>query len=326
MRVFYRMTIALSAVLQLASGSTTALAQGLSLPLANTAPPPTIQYDAPPVMPQIPPPRIPIIPVIPVIPVRPETSVNIPFMPLDVIQPMDRTEAPMSREKPDALRGIAEAKGPLPTPEPASNADGILVRFKPGSKFEKTSLCSLALESGAVLVSVRRPSKVALVATKLAEASFSADSDVEVICEEEGTERIINLSGLNQSVQVKLSADVLSGPAKIYTVMPGHELVIADHKLHRAELRPADGYARRFFKVLDNGKIAISEISVESVLKKSDLIASINQSQSNKREQRMLGDMSKMAAVLNYMNGSTGFDAEPKASLAVNSEMRSSDK
>ena len=170
---------------------------------------------------------------------------------------------------------------------------------------------------------MRRPSRVALVTTKFAEASFSSDSDVEITCNDEGTMRVINLSGLNQSVQIKLSDLVLPGASqRVFTIKPGHELIMGDHRLYRAEIRPSDGYARRFFKTLENGQIAISEISVESVLRNSDLLASLNQVQSNKRENRILADMSKMAAVLNYMNGSSGYEAQTKATLLVKSEVQ----
>ena len=150
---------------------------------------------------------------------------------------------------------------------------------------------------------------------------MSSDSDVEVRYEE-GTMRLINLSGLHQSVRVKFNkAAFPEQNERVVSIAPGYELTLGDHKLHKAELKPADGYARRSFKVLENGHLAISQISVESVLKGSDLIASLNQTQSDKREHRILADMSKMAAVLNYINGSAGFETQAKASLSVNSQL-----
>lgn len=67
--------------------------------------------------------------------------------------------------------------------------------------------------------------------------------------------------------------------------------------------------------------MGISEISVESILHASDLIANLQQQDSGARERRILADMSKMAAVRNRVNGTCGFDAQPKASLEVNSQI-----
>lgn len=218
------------------------------------------------------------------------------------------------------MKGISNATA-LASPNAEDNGDGILVRAAQGTEWEKEGSCAVNLKKGSILVSVRRPSKVALVSTHLAQASFGADSDVEVKCDD-GTMRVINLSGLHQSVRVKINRSVLPGESeRIVSIAPGYELILGDHKLHKAELHPHDGYSRRAFKTLDNGFAAIGEISVESVLNSSELIASLNQLQSDKREHRILADMSKMAAVLNYMNGVSGYESQPKASLNVKSEI-----
>lgn len=318
MRLLLALSLTCTAFMQVVPAS---LAQSIITgPPSSSAPPPT--YTPPPTIQVDPGPRTPIIPVIPVIPIRPDVprTFNNPFMPLDVIQPMDTVQAPQLKESPDAMKGISNTTG-LAVPNVGDNGDGIIVRATDGTQYEKEGNCSVNLKKGSILVSVRRPSKVALVSTHLAQASFGADSDVEVKIED-GTMRVINLSGLHQSVRVKIANSVIPGESeKIVAIAPGYELILGDHKLHRAELHPSDGYSRRAFKTLDNGFAAIGEISVESVLKSSDLIASLNQLQSDKREHRILADMSKMAAVLNYMNGANGYQTQPKASLDVKSEI-----
>lgn len=315
MRLLLALSLTFSALVQLMPA---ALSQSVFTgPPSSSAPPPT--YTPPPSIQVDPGPRVPIIPVIPI---RPDIPRNIPtpFMPLDVIQPLDTVQAPKLEESPDVMKGISDATS-LTIPNVQDNPDGILVRAAEGAQYDKDGTCAVNLKKGSILVSIRRPSKVALVTTPLAQASFAADSDVEVRYED-GHMRVINLSGLHQSVRIKISNNVLPGAnERIFSIAPGYEILLGDHKLHRAELHPCDGYSRRAFKTLDNGFAAISEISVESVLKNSDLIASLNQTQSDKREHRILADMSKMAAVLNYMNGANGYQSQPKASLNVKSEI-----
>lgn len=283
--------------------------------------------------PQIPITPKPDIPVfIPQTPPRIDIPVNtpaqpvLPLIPTDLTQPFENPEAPRVREKADALRGLEVlADSNLPPEDPSMKPEGIIVKFRPGSRFSRPSSCSVKLEEGDILVSVRRPTKLALLEAKLASASFSADSDVELKYSE-GTLRLINLSGLGQKVLVKIADGILGeGRPRTFSIKAGYELVVADHRLHRAELRPADGYARRFFKTLENGQIAISEISVESVLKASDLVAELQQNDSHSKERRIMADMSKMAAVLNYVNGTIGFDSESKASLEVKSQIKNQD-
>lgn len=251
----------------------------------------------------------------------------LPIVPTDLTQAIDSPTPPELRESPDALYGLQVLdESYLPRQERGLDSEGIIIKYKPGSVFSKPSNCSVKLDTGDLLVSIRRPSRIALLSTKLAEASFASDSDLEVHSED-GCIRFINLSALKQKLIVKVSEGVLDAfSPRVFSISPGYELLIADHKLHSKDLRPHDGYARRYFKTLENGQMAISEISLESVLKESDLLAQLQQEESNSKQKRILADMSKMAAVLNYMNGSSGFTAETKASLELKYQLNTEQK
>lgn len=279
----------------------------------------------PPFMPQTPvltaPPPVKID--VPLLPQPQLPSPHIPVLPTDLIQPVENLNSGAKAENNSAAAGLkAMTESDLPSEAKANNPDGIVVKYKPGSDFERPSSCAVKLNSGRLLISVKRPSKLALLETKLASAWLSADSDIE-LSYEDGVLRFINLSGLNEKVMIRLSDHGMPPAlaAKVFALLPGHELVLSTEKLHRSELRPHDGYARRFFKTFENGQLAISQISVESVLKESDLVASLQQTDSGVKERRIIADLSKMAAVLNYVNGTNSYSAEQKAELNVNSQL-----
>ncbi len=87
-------------------------------------------------------------------------------------------------------------------------------------------------------------------------------------------------------------------------------LVAGQEKITRSTLRPKDGIARRYQKVLENGHLAVSEFSLESAISSCDMLVDLQQKTTGVKERRILSDMSKMAAVLNYKNGSQGYTAE----------------
>ena len=62
--------------------------------------------------------------------------------------------------------------------------------------------------------------------------------------------------------------------------------------------------------------MAISEFSVQSVLSNSAVIVQIAQQSTNAKEARVLSQMSKMAAVLNYVNSPYGYTVEGATGVA----------
>jgi hypothetical protein len=197
-----------------------------------------------------------------------------------------------------------------------------------GAVAPRYALFSIDLKSGSIIVSVRKPSDVALIHTPLGTASVHADGDV-LVSYDDGVMRVSNLDGLGKNVLVQIHSESVSAaingkPAtEPLTTTPlamaiamGYEFISGDHKLGHAELRPADGIARRNFSFLNGGFAAVNEFSLESVLRTSGLIVDVDQALSGVKERRIVADMSKMAAVLNYMHGSEGFviTAEPAVS------------
>lgn len=272
---------------------------------AAPPPPPVIPTPPPP------PPRTTFTP-----PIIPPTN---PFTP-PVVVPTDVTRASLYRGgNPvpfdvlnsvlalNGVRGLPADKFPKPE-DGKEKGEGILVKGTPQTDFERPSPISVKLDNGLVLVSVRRPSSSAFVETAFGTIAVSSNSDI-FVSTKDGKLRVFNVDGRRETVKIELKdAPFSDGKPLVLSVLPGYEVVLSKRLLSRFDLRPGDGIARRHSKILENGHIAVSEFSLDSLLKSSELLADLTQSAANSREQRLLGDMSKMAAVLNYMRGQDGFD------------------
>lgn len=187
------------------------------------------------------------------------------------------------------------------------STEWITVRATPGSQFTRPTPYTIDLKQGSVLISVKRPSETAIVKTPLGEIAISSDGDA-IVTYENGQLRVMNLDGVGKSVVAKIIPPGQADPT--VALAAGYELVASDHKLTRAEMKPKDGIARRHFNILENGQMAVSEFSVESAIHSSTLIADLKQNVSGVKERRILGDMAKMASVLNYVHGTQGFRPE----------------
>jgi hypothetical protein len=190
--------------------------------------------------------------------------------------------------------------------EKSQDVSGIVVMSEEHAKYERTTPYSVSLVSGRIIVSVKRPSQIGLINTDLADFALSADGDA-VISSVNGVVRIMNTTARGDACRVKLLSSSPNAKNKVFAVRPGYEFVIGKEKLTRRDLRPSDGIGRRRSKTFDDGKIALSEFSIQSVLHGSDLIAHVAQTYSGAKERRVLTDMSKMAAVLNHLHGVHGF-------------------
>lgn len=261
-----------------------------------------------------PPPTVTVtpVPVIPHIPVMVNQPVINPINQWDVTARPDFQD-PTGQQHDGALAGVKSLPGDsFPGEGQAGASDALLVKQRDGSEFERLSPASVKLNHGQILASVRRPTRVAFVTTGLLQVALSGDADI-LMTSEHGYVRVANFDGRGQTVKIKVEAKLISGQDdKVIALAPGYELVVANHALKRSEIRLADGCARRHFKLLEDGKMSICELCPESVLTSSPLIAEMNR-QPIDRDRRIIGDMSKMAAVLNYINGTEGFSVDATA-------------
>ncbi|MBP7861527.1 hypothetical protein KA183_07585 [bacterium] len=182
--------------------------------------------------------------------------------------------------------------------------------FISGGQFQKENDFVYNFTKGEILVSVRKPSDTCIIHMPYGSIAITSNGDV-LVKFTDGVLRVFNLDATGSTLKIQLDKGPFAGPADpTVIVAAGFELVACDHKLTRVEMRPRDGIKRRHFKVLDNGHMAISEYSLASVLDASDVIADLKQNATGVKERRILGDMSKMAAVLNYKNGTQGFSMQ----------------
>lgn len=262
-----------------------------------------------------PPPRVFTPPVVPVV-TPPQTTSTDPFS-KDVTSLDMMPSAPLDQSSQLATNGIQTINDPLAfeNKDKDNDPNWILVRGDDGTKFEKPTPTTVKLTQGTILVAVRHPSKGALIQTPDGLISLQSDGDL-LISYVGGVLRVDNISCRGTRCKIKLLSSVIGdGKTEQIALAPGYEMSAGDHKLLRGEVRPADGIARRAFKLLANGHVAVSEFSVESVLSSSTIIASMN-AESNAKGQRVLHDMCKMAAVLNCVNGSTGYTTAAPTGVA----------
>lgn len=183
------------------------------------------------------------------------------------------------------------------------------MRGEQSTSYTRPSPYLVNLTSGRVLVSVRKPSNLAVIKTPMGEVALSANGDVLVSYRDDAL-HVLNLDGIGKSVRVRLSEGPFAHKEEKVSLSPGSELVAATHKLTARDLHPPDGIARRHFKVLESGNMAVSEFSVESVMRNVSMIVEMAQNTTSIKDRRIIGDMSKMAAVINYMNGMQGYTEE----------------
>ena len=292
----------------------------------------------------------------PVVPVLPTDVTNLPLIRGLPLGPPNMPDLNVT----SAIRRIAESSFPSIDQSKdggggknfghGKNADnGFIFEPRAGSKFEQNEDGSLQLTSGKVFVSVRKPSRLAIIGTPHASISVAGDGDA-IVSFEDGLLRVLNLSALGERVKVDIheaavSAKIIALPSAqaepgagagadaeagagagakkdnsklaptsasktqgiAMAIKVGHELLASDHPLKRPDLNPADGVARRRSALFENDCMCVSEFSLASVLTDCDFVSQLEKNPHGEKEHKVLSQLAKMAAVLNYVNGEGGF-------------------
>lgn len=189
---------------------------------------------------------------------------------------------------------------------------GIVYHALAATDYTHPNPYTLNLKQGQLMASIRKPSQLMLISTPYGDIAVTSDGDV-LVRFDNGVLRVMNLNSHGGHVEISLYIGPFAGPGDpMYQLAVGYELVAADRKLTRADLRPPDAIGRRGSRVFENGRVATSQFSLESVLDNSELISEMKQSAAGTKEQRILTDLSKMAAVLNVVNNNPYFESTAK--------------
>lgn len=244
----------------------------------------------------------------------------------------ERVQLPFPVVSPDAMTSLngIQASNTRQFPsaiEVKGNARGLLLHARRETKYDLLSPVSLWLESGPLLVAVRAPSEMSLIATKFGDVCITSGADA-LLDRGDGTLRIVNLSTGRGSVHLVLhdrqwrnspfaggkstSIKTRRGTTATFesgsvAISPGYELVVADHTLELAEAKPADAIGRRDFKVLgDNGRFVLSEVSVDNLVQVHDLVRNLREH--GARANTVLTEINRTGAQYKSKQGEEGFE------------------
>ncbi len=224
---------------------------------------------------------------------------------------------------------------------------GVLMHARPDTKYDLLTSLSVWLEDGPLLVSVRHPSEMVLVATKFGDVCVTAGGDALVDrSSDDDTVRIVNLCTNGDTVYLNMhdklwtaspwahgvKAPPLEEPkskkkrekekgarTKTYddiesgaiALAPGYELMIAGHALTAEEVKREDSVGRRDFKTFDGGKFVISEISIDNLTQLHDLIKGLTTH--GEKASAIFNDIMKSAGMMKSKQGESGFEKHAPA-------------
>ena len=211
------------------------------------------------------------------------------------------------------------------------SAAGVLLHARKETRYDLLSPLSIWLEEGPLLVSVRRPSEMVLVATKFGDICVTAGGDALVERGEEDTLRIVNLCTNNETVFLNMHDKLwLSSPwghlgklkelsdkkgkkrtyegidSGAVAIAPGYELVIGAHMLTLDDVKPPDSVGRREWKTLEGGHFVVAEISVDNLTQLHDLIKNLNNH--GGKAAAVFAEIMKSAGQLKDRQGEAGFE------------------
>lgn len=222
-----------------------------------------------------------------------------PFRP-PVVVPTDVTNnfftggqmPPAANSALNGIQRLPERFFPRETPK-EDDPEGILVKWLPGTIFTRPQNNIVKLTSGEVLISIKNPATRANLLTPFGTIALDASADI-IASFENGVLRLKNMDGLGMKVKIKLDQGCFANQKPILvSLAPGYEFTAADHTLARTELKPKDGIAGRFIKVLEQGQLAVAEFSPASALNNNAMIVDLRQSISGVKERRVLSTCPK---------------------------------
>jgi hypothetical protein len=215
------------------------------------------------------------------------------------------------------------------------SAAGVLLHARKETRYDLLSPLSIWLEDGSLLVSVRHPSDMVLVATKFGDVCITTGGDALVERSDEDTMRVVNLCTNGDTVFLNMHdklwtnspwahgvkapqpteekgkkggrkrtyEDVESGAVSI---QPGYELVVGGHALTMEDVKPTDSVGRRDFRTFDGGRMVITEISIDNLTTLHDLIKNLNNH--GEKASAVFSDIMKSAGTLKSKQGEGGFE------------------
>ena len=212
------------------------------------------------------------------------------------------------------------------------SAAGVLLHARKETRYDLLSPLSIWLEEGPLLVSVRKPSDMVLVATKFGDICVVSGGDALVERGEEDTLRIVNLCTSGDTVFLNMHDKLWTGSpwghsgkvqqlnekkgkkTKTYeevesgaiSIAPGYELVIGAQSLSLEDAKPADSVGRRDFKTFEGGRFVVAEISIDHLTQLHDLIKNLNNH--GEKASTVFNEIMKNAAQMRNKQGESGFE------------------
>ena len=158
----------------------------------------------------------------------------------------------------------------------------------------------MQLLQGSLLLALPSAKNSVLVDTAVGKVWVGKQSNVLVNLTN-GVLQIHNLDSAGQNVRFQMS-----GEPAVVAIRPGYELLASRNSLPVSTLRPADGVARRNQIMLNNSRMAVSEINLPSLIKNQPLLSAL-ESSTDASERKVFDRLVKTAAILDLTRGRGGF-------------------
>jgi hypothetical protein len=194
-----------------------------------------------------------------------------------------------------------------------NGGSGILFHEEEGSKIAQLSPNELKLDEGSVLLSVH--GQTATVETPNGKVQVKGEGNV-LTSFIAGVMRVDNISARAGSCRVLMNGATIERDTTTVALAPAYELVVGDRKLADGEIRPADGIARRRGYVFEGARVATNEFSIDSIIDSHPIISSML-NDTSRQDRKCLNEVTKMAAVMNYVHGAGGYKQAEGVGIAT---------